>query len=42
MHKTTTRGLAAAILLSGAASAAQAQTGHGTSSLFEAGAPLRR
>ncbi|UIF88132.1 HupE/UreJ family protein [Cupriavidus sp. UYPR2.512] len=35
MHKTTTRGLAAAILLSGAASAAQAQTGHGTSSLFE-------
>lgn len=35
MHKTTTRGLIAATLLAGAASAAQAHTGHGTSSLFE-------
>jgi len=35
MQKTTTRGLIAATLLAGAASAAQAHTGHGTSSLFE-------
>jgi len=38
MHEktsTTTRGLIAATLLAGAASAAQAHTGHGTSSLFE-------
>lgn len=35
MKKQTTRGLIAATLLAGAASAAQAHTGHGTSSLFE-------
>lgn len=35
MHKKTTRGLIAATLLAGVASAAQAHTGHGTSSLFE-------
>ena len=34
-HRDTTRGLIAAILLAGMASAAQAHTGHGTSSLFE-------
>lgn len=35
MEHKTTRGLIAAALLAGAASAAQAHTGHGTSSLFE-------
>lgn len=35
MKTSTTRGLIAAALLAGAASAAQAHTGHGTSSLFE-------
>jgi urease accessory protein len=35
MKTQTTRGLIAATLLAGAASAAQAHTGHGTSSLFE-------
>lgn len=35
MKTTTTRGLIAATLLAGAAGAAQAHTGHGTSSLFE-------
>lgn len=35
MKKQTTRGLIAATLLAGAAGAAQAHTGHGTSSLFE-------
>lgn len=35
MKTFTTRGLIAAALLAGAASAAQAHTGHGTSSLFE-------
>ena len=34
-HRDTTRGLIASILLAGMASAAQAHTGHGTSSLFE-------
>jgi urease accessory protein len=35
MKTSTTRGLIAATLLAGAAGAAQAHTGHGTSSLFE-------
>lgn len=35
MKTSTTRGLIAAALLAGAAGAAQAHTGHGTSSLFE-------
>lgn len=35
MHKKTTRGLIAATLLASLAGAAQAHTGHGTSSLFE-------